>query len=222
MNLRTAPAAAIVLLLAACNRPPEFPPLTPADSLAIIQENDAHRAELDRFHRQDLGSPFRRDSSASYSGIRWFPIDVRFRGQSVLHRHDRQDTVTIFGTKGEPRLHVRYGYFVLTLPDSNGAPQEVRLNVYKFTPADGQRYQLYRNHLNVWFTDATTGKETYHVGRYVDVGDENPDPEHLYTIDLNKAYNPYCAYSAMYSCAIPLPDDDVPLPIRAGEMKYHD
>jgi len=31
---------------------------------------------------------------------------------------------------------------------------------------------------SVWFTDGTTGKETYQVGRYVDVGEAFPDPDH--------------------------------------------
>jgi uncharacterized protein (DUF1684 family) len=76
--------------------------------------------------------------------------------------------------------------------------------------------------LSVWFTDETTGKETYRVGRYVEVGEENPDPQFVYTIDLNKAYNPYCAYSDLYSCAIPRKEDHIPIAIRAGEKNYHD
>jgi uncharacterized protein (DUF1684 family) len=64
--------------------------------------------------------------------------------------------------------------------------------------------------------------ETYHVGRYVDVGAEQPDPEHVYVIDFNNAYNPYCAYSSLYSCAIPRREDRIPTPVRAGELKYHD
>ncbi len=210
------------LLLVSCTRRAEFPRLSGADSLNILQENVAHRAEVDSFFRDDPGSPFRRDSSITFHGIRWFPVDPRYRGTSVLHRYEAADTVSVFGTKGEERKQLRYGYFEVVLPDEQGIPVQVRLNVYKFTPYDGQRYLLFRNHLSVWFTDLTTGKETYGVGRYVDVGDEDPDPGHVYTIDLNMAYNPYCAYSAMYSCAIPRKEDHLDIPLRAGEMKYHD
>ncbi len=93
--------------------------------------------------------------------------------------------------------------------------------MYKFTPYDGQRYLLYRDQLSVWFTDATTGHETCGVGRYVDVGLEFPDPAHRYVIDLNKAYNPYCAYSSKYSCAIPRQEDHLSVAVRAGEKIYH-
>jgi hypothetical protein len=124
------------------------------------------------------------------------------------------------GTKGEERRHLRYGWFEFRVPDSAGRPILIRLNVYKFTPSDERRYRLYRDHLNVWFTDATTGSETYDVGRYVDVGEEQTGADYVYTIDLNKAYNPYCAYSDLYTCAIPREEDHIAVPLRAGELKY--
>jgi uncharacterized protein (DUF1684 family) len=45
---------------------------------------------------------------------------------------------------------------------------------------------------------------------------------HVYVIDLNKAYNPYCAYSSLYSCAVPRQEDRLTIAVRAGELKYHD
>jgi uncharacterized protein (DUF1684 family) len=126
------------------------------------------------------------------------------------------------GTGGEIRRQVRYGYFEFPLPDERGMPTNVRLNAYKVTPSDTLQYLFAKDELNVWFTDETTGKESYHVGRYVDIGTEQPDPDHLYVIDLNRAYNPYCAYSDLYSCAIPRKEDHVPLAVRAGEKNYHE
>lgn len=197
-------------------------PLSASDSLAIVQDNLVHRTNVDQFHRTDPDSPFRRDSTATYTGIKWFPINPYYCGKSVLYRYENPETVSVFGTKGEERRNLRYGYFEFDIPDENGEMRTIRLNVYKFTPQDARRYALYRNVLSVWFTDETTGKETYHVGRYVEVGEENPDPDFVYTIDLNKAYNPYCAYSDLYSCAIPRKEDHIPIAIRAGEKKYHE
>lgn len=196
--------------------------MTEADSIRIIQDNLAHRDTVDQFFRTDPGSPFLRDSSITYHGIRWFPVNPRFCGHSVLHRFARTDTVIVMGTKGEQRRQLLYGYFEFPVPDTNGNALMLKLNVYKFTPYDGQRYLLYRNYLSVWFTDLTTGYETYPVGRYVDVGMEGPDPAHIYTIDLNAAYNPYCAYSGLYSCAVPRSEDHLNIALRVGEMKYHE
>ena len=211
-----------LLLIVSCSRKPEMPPLSPADSTRIVQDNINHRVEVDAFFRDDSGSPFHRDSTITYRGIKWYPIDPRYCGQSVLHRYEHPDTVLVRGTKGELRHELRYGYFKFVVPDENGVPTPIRLNVYKFTPYDGQRYLLFKNNLNIWFTDRTTGKETYGVGRYVDLGNELPDESHVYSIDLNKAYNPYCAYSNFYSCPIPAKEDTLPLALRVGEMKYHD
>jgi hypothetical protein len=204
-----------------CSNPHQPQKLSAVDSLAIVKDNRSHRASVDSFFVYDPGSPFKRDSSISYTGIRWYPIDPRYAVRSALHRYETPDTVDVMGTKGEIRRQLRYGYFEFALADTNGTAVPVRLNVYKFTPYDVKRYALFRDYLSVWFTDPTTGIETYHVGRYVEVGVEQPDPQYVYTIDFNKAYSPYCAYSGLYSCAIPRDEDRIPTPVRAGERMYH-
>jgi uncharacterized protein len=212
-----------VLFVSSCNHRPQPSSLSAADSTLIVQENRKFRAEHDVFFRTDPGSPFVRDTSVQYHGINWYPIDPRYRGHSILHHYATPETVTVYGTKGEPRKQLKYGYFEFTIPGENGqGGVSIRLQVYKFTPSDARRYQLYPHALSVWFTDRTTGQETYQVGRYVEVDEESPDPAFVYTIDLNQAYNPYCAYSAMYSCAIPPKEDHVDLALRVGEMKYHE
>jgi len=222
--------AALVLALAvpvmclapaSCSQKPEPPVLSAADSLDIVRDNSDHRAEVDSFFRTDPGSPFKRDTAAEYRGIHWYPVDVHYCVFSRLYRYTSPETVVVKGTKGEDRRELRYGYFELILPDTDGTPRPVKINVYKFTPYDGQRYVLYRDNLSVWFTDRTTGKETYGVGRYIDVGTEVHEPGHLYRVDFNKAYNPYCAYSSMYSCAVPRKEDHIDLAVRAGELTYH-
>jgi uncharacterized protein (DUF1684 family) len=209
------------VMLGSCSRHPELVAISPEDSTKIVQDNQNHRRNVEEFFQNDDGSPFKRDTAIVYQGIKWFPIDPHFRVISVLHRYEKQDTVVVMGTRGEQRRNIKYGYFKFALPGKDGKATLCRLNVYKFTPYDGQRYLLYHDYLSVWFTDQTTGKETYEVGRYVDVGAESPDKEHLYEIDLNKAYNPYCAYSSLYSCAIPRQEDHLEVAVYAGEKKYH-
>jgi uncharacterized protein (DUF1684 family) len=204
-----------------CRESASLHPLSEADSLAILVDNHTHRQEVDEFFRNGAQSPFKRDTSVEYTGINWFPVNPRFVIRSPLHRYAKPDTVVVMGTGGEARRQLRYGYFTGIIPDDGGKPVSIRLNVYKFTPHDSVRYAKFKDHLSLWFTDETTGEETYEVGRYIEVGAENPDPRHVYVIDLNKAYNPYCAYSSLYSCAIPLKEDHVSLALRAGEMKYH-
>ena len=210
----------VATLLAACEQRTHLPPLSAADSTAIVAENLRWRASRETFFRTDPGSPFVTDSSVTFEPLRWYPVDPHFRATSLLHRYDDPPVVNIYGTGGEVRRHVRYGFFEFSVPDSTGKPVLVRLNVYKTAP-DSPYARVTRDLLSVWFTDETTGFETYGVGRYVDVGNEDADPGHLYTIDLNKAYNPWCAYSPSYTCAVPSKEDHIPQRITAGELTYH-
>jgi uncharacterized protein (DUF1684 family) len=222
MKLFTVALVTGAFLMPSCSKPPRLPVYSREDSLAITRENLAHRGNVDDFFRNDDGSPFKRDSTIHYNGVKWYSIDIRFRAASLLHRYATPETVVVMGTRGEERRNLKYGYFEFVLPNEQGEARLCRLNVYKFTLYDGQRYLLYRDNLSVWFTDRTTGNETYDVGRYVDVGIEFSDSEHQYQIDLNQAYNPYCAYSSLYSCAIPRKEDHLDVAVRAGERKYHD
>lgn len=77
----------------------------------------------------------------------------------------------------------------------------------------------YADHLFLPFTDATNDETTYGGGRYLDlkrraiVGDE-------ITVDFNKSYNPYCAYSAGYNCPIPPAENAMDISIAAGEKIF--
>ncbi|MBI4535848.1 MAG: DUF1684 domain-containing protein [Ignavibacteriae bacterium] len=212
----------IVVSLASCGKKPERITVSPQDSVEIARDNVAYRAEVEVYMRDDPGSPFGRDTTIKFHGLHWFPIDPRYRVSSVLHKYEDPETVVVLGTKGEERKQLRYGYFEFVLPDEQGNAKPLRINVYKFTPYDTKRYALYKDNLSVWFTDSTTSIETYGVGRYVEVGNEHPDPSHVYSIDFNKAYNPYCAYSNLFSCAIPRKEDRLEIALHAGEKNYHE
>jgi uncharacterized protein (DUF1684 family) len=212
----------ILASLSSCSNTERRTTLSSQDSVAIVQDNLKHRTDTDDSMRNAPDSPFNKDTTIEYHGLKWFPIDPYFRGRSVLHRYANPETVSVYGTKGEERKNLRFGYFEFDVPDESGAMKTIRINVYKFTPYDKRRYELYKNMLSLWFTDKTTGKETYDVGRYIELGEENPDPNFTYTIDLNKAFNPYCAYSDLFSCAIPRKEDHIDIALRVGEMKYHE
>ncbi len=68
--------------------------------------------------------------------------------------------------------------------------------------------------LFILFRDATTGKTTYPVGRYVEAVRQ---PDGSYILDLNKAYVPLCAYADAYNCPIPPKENTLPFAVSAGE-----
>jgi hypothetical protein len=66
------------------------------------------------------------------------------------------------------------------------------------------------------FKDATSGKETYAAGRYVDLDGPDGGP---YVLDFNRAYNPSCAYGEplRFQCPVPPPENALDVAVRAGE-----
>jgi len=172
---------------------------------SILQE----RAEKDSSMQYDPYSPFNRDTSVTFHQLKYFKPDPDFVFKSKLFLYNPQDTVKIMGTKGEARLVLLIGYVELKKDD-----KVYKVNVYKAFSRTGEPYY------SIWFTDKTTGKETYGVGRYLDF-DYNPDPNFIYTIDFNKAYNPYCAYSYLFTCPVPREEDYIDMSIEAGEKNFH-
>src|SRR5690606_16153988 len=69
------------------------------------------------------------------------------------------------------------------------------------------------------FGDKTSAAETYGAGRYLDLK-KVPKGSKTITLDFNKAYNPYCAYSDNYSCPFPPPENLLEVAINAGEKVY--
>ncbi len=167
------------------------------------------RKEKDKYMKNNPASPFNFKRKVEFHPLNYYDVNPEFIFKSKLYYFQYPDTVIIYGTKGEARSSVRIGFLEL-----NKHNKKYKLNVYKTLAADSSDYY------SIWFTDLTTGEETYGVGRYIDF-DLNPDSNYIYTIDFNYAYNPYCAYSADYSCAIPSKEDHLDLAIEAGEKNFH-
>ncbi len=176
---------------------------------AYIASVEKSRHEKDEYMKNDPSSPFNKDTSAHFALLKYFPVDPDFAFTSVLYENEQKDTIIILGTKGEERKVEKFGY---VLWDYNS--KQYKINVYRGTSRSGKEYY------SIWFTDKTTGKETYGVGRYLDF-ELHPEKDFIYTIDVNLAYSPYCAYSAVYSCAIPSKEDHIDVAIEAGEKTFH-
>ena len=68
------------------------------------------------------------------------------------------------------------------------------------------------------FRDATAGKGTYPPGRFLYV-DKKPKAGETFMLDLNRAYNPPCAFSEFTTCPLPPKQNILKVKIEAGE-KY--
>ena len=174
-----------------------------------ISEILNERASKDSSFQFDSHSPFNSEPKVRFSSLNYYDPTGEFIFKSKLYEYNPKDTVDVYGTKGELRRIIMEGYVVF-----NYSGEEHRINIYKGVAGNGQVYY------SIWFTDKTTGNETYGVGRYLDFEKEE-NTDHIYTIDFNKAYNPYCAYNAVYTCAIPRKEDFIDIKIEAGEKNFH-
>ena len=203
-------AVLVSMIFASCSK--SYSP----EQKKYIAEVEKFRKEKDDFMKNNSDSPFNQDTKAEFHPLKYYDVNPDYVFKSNLYEYQQKDTVQVFGTKGEERKAVRYGYVNI-----NYKNKIYKINVYKGWTKNNQEYY------SIWFTDETTGKATYGVGRYLDfdpayrTGRLNPDPDYLYTIDFNLAYNPYCAYSSKYSCAIPNKEDHIALKIEAGEKNFH-
>jgi uncharacterized protein (DUF1684 family) len=145
---------------------------------------------------------------ARYKGLRYFPVDLSYRYVLPLTPNPEPDTVIILSTRGNRRRAVLAGWFDFKL---RGRPY--RLEATRLLEPGVDEHSV-----SVFFRDATTGKQTYGVGRYVD---PTLLPNGLYELDFNRAYNPACAFSPYYNCPLPRQVNTLTIPVPAGEMDTH-
>ena len=194
----------ITLLLFACGK--NYTP----EELRYIEKIEQEREETNKWYKTNPNSPFHRKGKVPFHDLNYFDVDPSFVYKSKLYEYENKDSIIVYGTKGEARPTIRWGYIMIKRNE-----RDYKIHVYEGKTSAGKIYY------SIWFTDKTTNETTYGVGRYLNF-DKEDDPDHIYTIDFNLAYNPYCAYSPNFTCAIPTKEDYIDLAIEAGEKTFHD
>ncbi len=162
------------------------------------------REHKDEFFRTSPDSPLTPEQQARFTGLAYFPErpDLQFR--LTLDRDPVEPALVQLPTTDNDHKPFRpAGRFTVTVDG-----HAVTLTVFR--QPDRGRYFLP-------FRDATSGSETYDVGRYLDPQEA---PDGSLTIDFNYAYNPYCAYGDGWSCPIPPAENHLTIPIHAGEKNF--
>jgi len=147
---------------------------------------------------------------AEYKPVPFYPIDPAYRYVLKLIPDPKAQATDIASTASGRRRAVRVGWFSFAV-----GKKRVRLAAHRMLepgPAPDS--------LSVYFRDATTGKGSYEVGRYVE---PKKQADGTYVLDFNTAYSPACAYSSYYNCPIPPAENQLSVAIRAGEKdpRYH-
>lgn len=165
------------------------------------------RREKDNSFRSGDDSPF--GDSVEFSGLKYFPIDARYRVNARLTEINPKKPVVLPTSDGREKSYLEFAYAEFEL---DGVKNKLLiLEIMDMGP--------YRGTLFLAFADKTSAGETYGAGRYLDVK-KVPGAASI-TLDFNEAYNPYCAYNDNYSCPFPPKENILDVEIRAGEKTYH-
>jgi hypothetical protein len=138
---------------------------------------------------------------------RWFDPDPAFRVVARLDRDPSPREEIVVSTRGNMRRAHRIGWVDFEVKGTHARLVALRL----LEPGVDE------SAFSIFFRDATTGRETYPVGRYLDPKPIPTSPG-LFVLDFNRAYNPVCAFSSHYNCPVPPQENRLTVAIRAGEM----
>jgi uncharacterized protein (DUF1684 family) len=183
---------------AACSSGPSAP-----DDSKYIEQLTTARAVKDQAFREAPDSPVPADKRGKLLPLAYFPVDPNYAVPAVLRLSEDRPVFDMLTSSGEPRRMQLVGTLEFTL-------QGETRSLGAFVPEGTEQITS----LFVPFADQTTGKETYAAGRYLDI---DPTTTGYYTIDFNRAYNPYCAYSPTYECPFPPSGNRLAAAVRAGE-----
>lgn len=148
-----------------------------------------------------------REALRSFKGLAYFPYRPEFAVRARLVRFGKAETVTLLTSRNLRKEFFRYAE--VRFPHGG---KEHRLAAFTTAP-EGPGAEV----LFIPFRDATTGKETYPAGRFLEV----PHPAgESFVLDFNTAFNPLCNYADTYNCPRPPEENGLDFPVRAGEKTY--
>lgn len=162
------------------------------------------RSMKDEFMGRHPESPFISER-IPYHPLRYFPPSARFRLEARLERREIPEEAYL-RTNRDGQAVMRY----LGDLHFNVGGRDLRLRVYH--AGEGVGTSAF-----VPFRDQTSGRDTYGPGRYLTLELNETD---RYELDFNRAFNPYCAYTDAYECGLPPSENDLAVPIRAGEKVW--
>lgn len=151
---------------------------------------------------------YNQDSKAAkeFAGVEYYPYAKKYVVKATLEPLAAPVAEDFQTSRGWWKRFYKVGEAVFMLDG-----KEQRLPFYSGT-SDASKL----TEITAFFMDQLTGKETYGVGRYIDIAVESGLPQTL-TIDFNTAYNPNCARSPHFNC--PQAKVTLTADLRAGERK---
>jgi uncharacterized protein len=168
------------------------------------RELENERRMKDEFMARHPESPFVA-GRVPFHELRYFPPDAKYRVPATLKRAAVPEEAYL-RTNRDGQAVMRY------LGDLSFTLEGKRLTLGVYHAGEGVGTSVF-----VPFRDRTSGEDSYGPGRYLTLELNEADE---YDVDFNRAFNPYCAYTDDYECGFPPAENDLSVPIRAGEKAW--
>lgn len=185
--------------------------LLQAQSTDYLAEIRAYRAEQNADFLDPEKSPLPLDERQNFKGHDFYEVDEDYKVKARFEATPDARPFSLPTSTGRTRLYRRIGILHFEL-----AGKELTLEAYLQVQSFAMRTATAYVFLPV--IDLTTGEATYGAGRYLHF-EGIPEGEE-WTIDFNKLYNPYCAYSPKYECPVVPRPNHLPIAIEAGVKDY--
>ncbi len=166
----------------------------------------AFQEGLNKHYGDSAKSPLKKNDLAVFKELDFFSIDKKYIVKAKFIRTKKEKPFEMKTTTSRKPMYVKYGELHF---DMDGI--RCQLNLYQ--NVEFSKIVAYKNSLFLPFTDYTSGVASYGGGRYIDLEIQQGKD---WTIDFNRAYNPYCAYNEVYSCPIVPKENDLKVAIKAG------
>ncbi|WPY97963.1 DUF1684 domain-containing protein [Christiangramia sp. OXR-203] len=175
-----------------------------------VKASEEYRVQMNEDFRDPEESPLEKEDLENFDGLEFFTIDTAYIVEAEFVRTPSESPFEMQTSTSRTSTYVKYGELYFELKG-----KEFMLNLYQNQNLRSD--PEYFDYLFLPFTDETNGISTYDGGRYLDFS--IPEEKRV-TIDFNRAYNPYCAYSGRYSCPIPPKENHLETAIPAGVKKF--
>jgi len=194
---------ALVLALTGCT-PPDG---SLDDSGSCLNDLAAHRSSIDDDFATDE-YPLSDEQKADFDGLDYYPPNAEYCVPASFRKAKATETFDMPTNKEDSIPFREFGVFEFQV---DGVDYSLTAYQRMDLPEEERQWAM------VPYKDRTNGHGTYGGGRYLVI--EFPIDSQT-EIDFNRATNPWCVYSAEYTCPVPPVKNWLDLPIEAGEMMF--
>ncbi|HEX4567807.1 MAG TPA: DUF1684 domain-containing protein [Vicinamibacterales bacterium] len=197
-----------------------------ADAAAVVTDGIGHRINATSFTREESTietsgvtiSVIRRGDKTGlrmwdpesphrtqFQGLKYFPLDSAYHVHAKFVPYDKLKPVQVPNVLGQ----------LVTMQSPGVVEFKIKDQTYRLEPV----YETPKHEdLFFIFKDLTSRTETYEAGRFL----HTPLPKAgVVDLDFNRAYNPPCAFTEFATCPLPIKENQLPIRIPAGELRYH-